>query len=411
MSKLSVNILSLVIVQLITYLAPIIALPYLSRVLDVESFGLVMLLMSIIVISNLITDFGFNLYSPAWIANNRNDKNIINTHISSILILKIILFSFVAIGLTIYFNTTDTITENKVTLYIVTLLAILSQNFQMVWFFQGIEKMLNITYLTFLSKLSYIVFIIFLVSKKNDVSVTILSYALSNFIATLTGLLLYYKLGYKILLPKLSDIRSITISSFPFFLSRAAVSVYTSASTLIIGSHAGLNQAALYSSAEKLYQAGQSVSFPISQALYPYLARTKNISTFYRFIFVLIPPLIISISIIYYYSNEIIILFYGQEYSLATDIFRIFLITTIINFIAVNFGYPAFSIIDRLDIANKSVILAAIVQIGILLILYETQNITASNIAISVLITESVVMIIRVICFIKISKKVVSEPK
>ncbi|MCG3461382.1 oligosaccharide flippase family protein [Xenorhabdus bovienii] len=411
MSRLSVNILSLVAVQLITYLSPIIALPYLSRVLNVESFGLVMLLMSVIVISNLLTDFGFNLYSPAWIANNKNNTNKINIHISSIFILKVILFSLTSICLIIYFTVTNTINENKVILCSVTLLAILSQNFQIIWFFQGIEKMSNITCLTLFSKLSYVIFIIFFVKGSNDVSQAILSYAFSNFIATTIGLLLYIKLGYKILTPKLIDIINITINSFPFFLSRAAVSIYTSASTLIIGSHAGLTQAALYSSAEKLYQAGQSISFPISQALYPYLARTKNISTFYRFILVLIPPLIISIGIIYYFSNEIIILFYGKNYNFAIDIFRIFLITTIINFIAVNFGYPAFSIIDRLDIANKSVIIAATLQLVMLFILCVMNHITAISIAISVLITESIVMVIRVVYFIKISKKVLHEFK
>ncbi len=271
--------------------------------------------------------------------------------------------------------------------------------------------MSNITCLTLFSKLSYVIFIIFFVKGSNDVSQAILSYAFSNFIATTIGLLLYIKLGYKILTPKLIDIINITINSFPFFLSRAAVSIYTSASTLIIGSHAGLTQAALYSSAEKLYQAGQSISFPISQALYPYLARTKNISTFYRFILVLIPPLIISIGIIYYFSNEIIILFYGKNYNFAIDIFRIFLITTIINFIAVNFGYPAFSIIDRLDIANKSVIIAATLQLVMLFILCVMNHITAISIAISVLITESIVMVIRVVYFIKISKKVLHEFK
>ncbi|PHM38549.1 putative polysaccharide transporter [Xenorhabdus innexi] len=370
-----------------------------------------MLLMSVIVISSLLTDFGFNLYSPAWIANNKNNTNKINIHVSSIFILKIILFLLTSIGLITYFTVTNTIHENKVILCSVTLLAILSQNFQIMWFFQGIEKMSNITYLTLLSKLSYVIFVIFFVKDSNDVLQAILSYVFSNFIATTIGLLLYIKLGYRILTPKLIDIINIIRYSFQFFLSRAAASIYTSASTLIIGSHAGLTQAALYSSAEKLYQAGQSISFPISQALYPYLARTKNISTFYRFILVLIPPLIISISIIYYFSYEIIIVFYGQDYSLAIDIFRIFLLTTIINFIAVNFGYPAFSIIDRLDIANNSVIIAATIQLAMLFILYFMDHITAINIAISVLITEGIVMVIRVVTFIYMSKKVFREFK
>ncbi|HEM8846781.1 TPA: oligosaccharide flippase family protein [Proteus mirabilis] len=411
MSKLSTNILSLTVVQLITYISPIIALPYLSRTLNVESFGLAMLMMSIIIISNLLTDFGFNLYSPHWIANNSNDKNKISKHISAIFILKTILFFLTSILLLIYFLTTKNITSNKSTLYWLTVLALLSQTFQIIWFFQGIEKMLNITYLTFLSKLSYILFIVLIVKDENDVAEVILSYALSNIIATTFGILIFYRLGFKIKASTSVEVLTILKKSFPFFLSRAAVSIYTSASTLIIGSSAGLTQAALYSSAEKLYQAGQSLSFPISQALYPYLARTKNILAFYKFILTLIPPLIISIGVIYYFSTDIIIIFYGVEYSDASDILRIFLITTIVNFVAVNFGYPAFSIISRLDIANNSVILAAIVQLIMIIFLYFDGSITAKNIAITVLITELFVMLIRVLLFLRISKRALYEYK
>ncbi|MFB9998018.1 oligosaccharide flippase family protein [Providencia rustigianii] len=63
-------------------------------------------------------------------------------------------------------------------------------------------------------------------------------------------------------------------SSYTYFLSRASVVIYTSASTFIVGSYSGLNQAALFSSAEKLYQAGQSITSPVSQAIFPHIART-----------------------------------------------------------------------------------------------------------------------------------------
>ena len=124
---------------------------------------------------------------------------------------------------------------------------------------------------------------------------------------------------------------------------------------------------------------------------------------------ILIPPLVISISIIFNYANEIIVLFYGQEYAEATSILQIFLITTIVNFISVNFGYPAFSIINRLDIPNKSVIFSSIIQLVILFFLYTNNSIDAKSIAISILVTESFVMIFRVYKFFVFSRKVLNE--
>lgn len=408
-SSLIKNIISLTFVQLISYLAPVIILPYLSRILNIESFGLSMLLTSIILLSLLLTDFGFNLYSPSWIAKNQDDKNAISKFVSSIFLLKLILFFVTSLIIFIYIHLSSTFIENKLLISLITILAVFSQTFQMTWLFQGIEKMANITLLTFLSKFSYIILVIVMVKEQNDVSAVILAYAISNIFATTLGICLFYKMGYSLLKINLKEACIILKNSFPFFLSRASVSIYTSASTFIIGSIAGLTQAALFSSAEKLYQAGQSVSFPISQALYPYLSRTKSIKTFYRFMMILVPPLIISISIVFNYANEIIVLFYGQEYSNATSILQIFLITTAVNFISVNFGYPAFSIINRLDIPNKSVIFSSIIQLVILFYLYANNNIDARNIAISILVTESFVMIFRVYKFFVFSRKVTNE--
>ncbi|MCX9109974.1 oligosaccharide flippase family protein [Providencia rettgeri] len=404
MPSLYKNIISLTFVQLITYLSPIIVLPYLSRVLELEFFGLTMIIMSIIIMSLLITDFGFNLYTPAWIAENKGNTKKVSDKISAIFILKIALYLPTSIVIILYFYLSDIPNDIKESLCIVTLIAILFQAFQIPWFFQGIERMLNITLLTFLSKVSYVFFIFLSVNEQHDILAVIISYAASNLITTIMSVILYYKLGYSLTICSSLPLMETLKNSFPFFVSRASVSIYTSASTMIIGSTSGLTQAALYSSAEKLYQAGQSISYPISQALYPYLARTKSILTFYKFIIILTPFLIGFITIIYSYSNEIIILFYGNEYAQSSNVLKVFLITTVVNFISVNFGYPAFSIINRLDIANKSVIYAGILQAFILFCLYLNSGITAINVAISILIVESFVMLVRIFYFVKISR-------
>ena len=65
--------------------------------------------------------------------------------------------------------------------------------------------------------------------------------------------------------------------SLGFFLSRIAVSLYTSANTLILGHFQGGSTAAgLYGAAEKLYFAGSRVSGVLSQALYPNMAKNRE---------------------------------------------------------------------------------------------------------------------------------------
>ncbi|WP_409339321.1 oligosaccharide flippase family protein, partial [Providencia rustigianii] len=68
MNRIYKNILSLTLIQLFNYISPLLVLPYLSRTLSIDGFGLLMLSMSMISICLVISDFGFNLSSTYWIA-------------------------------------------------------------------------------------------------------------------------------------------------------------------------------------------------------------------------------------------------------------------------------------------------------------------------------------------------------
>lgn len=71
----------------------------------------------------------------------------------------------------------------------------------------------------------------------------------------------------------------------------------------------------------------------------------------------------------------------------------------VINFVGVSFGYPAFSIINRVDVANKSVYAGAVIQLFLLGYLYSIDNITPLTVVYSVLMTETCVMGLRIYFF------------
>ncbi|SUC29046.1 Putative O-antigen transporter [Providencia rustigianii] len=403
MNRIYKNILSLTLIQLFNYISPLLVLPYLSRTLSIDGFGLLMLSMSMISICLVISDFGFNLSSTYWIAKNRDDRIKVSKHIGAVFCIKLLLIILLIIMLSIYILKITTLPIQKKETYLLTLsLIIIFQSFQPTWFFQGIERMFNITIFMALSKLSYVLLVFSFVKKNDDIDTTLYCLLVSNFIGAIFSIVSIYLNKYSIKLPSLYDIINILKSSYTYFLSRASVVIYTSASTFIVGSYSGLNQAALFSSAEKLYQAGQSITSPVSQAIFPHIARTGEKNILYKFIAIVLFPLTILCLFCLFFSKDIITIFYGKEYIDAYQVLNIFIICTLVNFLGVNFGYPAFATLNRLDIPNKTTGLGCLFQLISLITLYQLENITAYSVACSILITETLVMLTRIFFFLKL---------
>lgn len=403
--KLTANIFFLVLVQFSNYLAPLLVLPYLTRTLSIEQFGVVIMALSISAISFIFTDFGFVLSAPYWISKNRERKKEVSLHIGSIFYIKFFIIVLISLVIIFYFHYGNGSLNNYQSILFFILANVFFQAFQPTWFFQGIEKMKFVTFTVVTSKLTYLILVFLLVHKQGQQNMVIFCLAFSNLLAALVGVTLIYKEGYKISYGGFTLVKEVFLFSLNFFISRAAVGIYTSASTFIIGSFAGLHQAALYSSAEKLYQAGQSLTSPVTQALLPHLSKTKDIATLYKFILFITPVLIIGCSVCIYFSKGIVILFYGSDFASASQILDYFLICSVITFVSINLGYPAFSIIDRLDLVNKTVYIASFLYVLLLMALIYFKAVNSLNIVKSVLLIEMIVLFLRVFFLFKSCKK------
>ncbi|WP_162812857.1 oligosaccharide flippase family protein, partial [Vibrio cholerae] len=91
--------ISLLLVQLANYLPPLLILPYISRVLGINGFGVVSIILSISAIIYVITDYGFSLSSSYWIAKHRVNKKNISYYIGAIFVSKTILMIIISVFL------------------------------------------------------------------------------------------------------------------------------------------------------------------------------------------------------------------------------------------------------------------------------------------------------------------------
>ncbi|WP_059021735.1 oligosaccharide flippase family protein [Vibrio coralliirubri] len=400
-SKLLKSSIYLMFLQLFTMIAPLVSFPYLTRVMSIDSFGVLMMWFSFHAIGVLVVDFGFNLSATYKVAKSNGDKNEVGRLFYSVTVIKLGIAIIVALLILPYMIYNDL---NSVTFSIVTL-SVLLQSLSPIWIFQGIENMKAITIYMAISKLLYVTSVLLFIDSGSEMYEILFYYSLSNFSFLVMSLFYLKKLGYS---PKRVGIEYMTMvfkDSSSYFYSRAAVSIYTSSSVLIIGYYGGASQAGIYSSSEKIYNAIKGLVNSFSRALFPYLTKTKDYQLLVKStltLFLLSIPCVIVCSL---FSEQILDFVYGEGYGSGNLVFMVFLIGISINIVSVNFGYPAFSALRRVDLANKSVILASIFQVSYLLLLYIFLDINALYVSVGIVMTEIIALIYRLYYYFKLRKE------
>ncbi|HCR2008142.1 TPA: O100 family O-antigen flippase, partial [Enterobacter cloacae subsp. dissolvens] len=102
-------------------------------------------------------------------------------------------------------------------------------------------------------------------------------------------------------------------------------------------------------------------------------------------------------------------LIYGANFVSAQYVLKIFLIISVVTFVSVNLGYPAFAAMGKVKLANYTVMFGGTVQVLLLVILYTINSISAVNVALSVLTTEILVLAVRILLLLKLNLKIYEE--
>lgn len=402
MSSLRKNVSTLVVVQIISYLVPLLQVPYLTRTIGVELYGVYAYSLVLLQLANLVIDFGFNLYYPQLIATGRNNQHKIGELIYSCLIIKLLLF----IPVTIIFGLLFLTNKNYSDFYLffsISFLTIIGNAFTFVWLFQGLEKLYLYSRIMILTKIISLCLIVLFVKEKDDfIKIAIINSFQQIFVMLYCLYWTTFYLKIKIKKVKWKFVTIIAVRSFDFFFSRAFVAIYTSGCGLLIGYLGTASQMAVFSAAEQLYKSAQQVFNPVSQALYPYMVRTKNYSVFFKLLYASLAICIFGCTVGWIWGQSIINILYGAHFSDSYIILAILLVALIFNTMAVLLGYPALVPIGLAKIANRSVIYAGILQLLLfLLISTQSKQMLPIYVACSIVISEFFVMILRGYALVK----------
>lgn len=272
-SKVIENIFALATIKGLEYLLAFITFPYLTRVLQVERFGAVVLAQGIIQYFVLFTDYGFNLTGPRAIACSDGTEKL-GRSFAAIFAAKLFLLAlagtaFIVGGLLIgaYFNV-------DFQLYSVWFLMVVGNVIFPIWFFQGIQQMRYITIATIIARACSVAGIFLLVRSPEDYLLAAGFQAAVPLVAGLcawTVILRYFP--QVCCLPKLAEVRQQLIDGWQIFISTIAINLYTASNVVFLGALTNTVTVGYFSGAKKIIDNVTAIFSPISQAVYPHICR------------------------------------------------------------------------------------------------------------------------------------------
>lgn len=392
------NALWLGLVQVITYVTQIAVIPYLTRRLDIAEFGATMSAMAAVALAFVITDYGFSLSCTYEVSRARHDHDRVQGIVSEVHSAKAVLVVVACLGL-VGLSFAPSFRSHQ-WIFLAALLSVVGRAYQPIWFFQGLEDMRTYATYVALAKITYVAAVFLIVHHPGDGYRVLLSLGVADVAAALLGLFFMRRRRYRVLGLSMTAAILGLRASFDYFVSRIAVALYTSASALVVGA-VSLIQAAAYTSAEQVYKAGQSVTTPINQALYPLMATTRRPVTLLKIVPVMVLVLGIGCLVIGYFAQPIVTLVFGRGYADVVPVLRIFLVTVVVNYVGVSFGYPMFAALGLPNLANKTVVVGACFHGAVLVILYGSGALSAISVALAVLATESLVAALRIFLAMK----------
>lgn len=272
------NIVSLLFLQGANYIFPLITLPWFTRTLGPDGFGRIGFATAFCMYFSLLSDYGFNLSATRQIAIHRDNQAECSRIFWSTFTTKFIL-SFVGFLLLLFLCIIMPRLAQERTLLVTGYLSVVGTVLTPVWYFQGIERLTVLTKVNLTARIVTLPVIFILVRSKDDVLLAMLITSTTGLIAGCLSILAMIRL-HKILWapPSFFDIWRALHDGWHLFVSSAAVSLYTTSNTVILGFIAGNAEVGYFTAAQRLIKAAQSMVTPLSQAVYPRISHLMQSS-------------------------------------------------------------------------------------------------------------------------------------
>lgn len=279
--RLIENILSLSLLNGINMVIPLVTLPYLIKTIGIASYGAYSIVYAMIQYAILFSSYGFGYSTTQQIAQNRDNIDLITRTFNAVIVARIsiafiICIIMACICICVY-------SEDYFLMFIFGTGMIIGDILNPTWLYQGMEKMRFMTIINFISKMLFTVLIFIFIREPNDLLYVTLLNSAGYIVAGIVSMIFacqFFKI--KVFVPHKEDIIFQFKSGWYIFLSTISMTLYRNSNIFILGFFVSESMVGIYSGAEKVIKAVQAMTTPISNALFPYVAKsfkTANLKT------------------------------------------------------------------------------------------------------------------------------------
>lgn len=394
--QLKRNTLYLYASTFVKIVGPLITLPYLTRVLSVDTYGYVAFVKSYASYVQLLLDFGFLLSATKNIALAGVDLRKIGRITGDTLVEKGILAIGAACITGVLCATVPLLGQDLLFtwLYFLSCVATMAV---LDFLFRGIQKMECAAIPLIVSKVAIVLLTIVLVSSDTDLLLIPLIELLGNVCAGATSILFLNKLRIPLAVSSvriwLHDLKESGI----YFLSNFATSFFGALTTFIVGISMETSEVAFWSLCMTGVSAAKAIYAPLGNSIYPYMVQVKDMSLANKIARMgIIPLALLSVTVVFF-GNNIMALVGGEAYAGAGDVLIALLPVMIFSFYSMLYGWPVLGVYGSSREVTITTIGAAIIQVVLILLLIAIGHLNLLTLALCCDVSEFFLLASRLI--------------
>ena len=367
-NKIVNNTVMLTIFQISKMLFPFITLPYLTRVLTTNSYGMVTYVKAVMTYMQIFVDFGFVLSATKDIVKVKDNKEKMEYVIGDTMVARLVL-GLIGFLIVIVISISLPILKENILYTLLSYVVVFESIFLMDFLFRGIEKMHVITIRFIVMKAISTIFTFFLIKNDSNVLLIPILDIISSFIAVVLVFWEVKKLNIKMKFNGMAKAIKSIKESFVYFLSNVASTSFNALSTIVIGIYINATDVAYWGLCAQIIGSITACYNPITDGIYPEMIRTKDVNIVKNVIKLMLPILLLGCTLAYFLARPVMLILGGESYLNAVPVFRLLIPVLFFGFFSIIFGWPTLGAIGKEKEVTISTVSSIIINIILLIVL------------------------------------------